>query len=514
MATYRLTEGSLQQRFNHSHAKIQVFAGGFANGKTAAGVIKAIQLAKDYPGSNGLIARATYPKLNDTIRKEFLKWCPAKWIKSFPRSQNASNTCTLTNGTDINFRYIVQQGKNSPDATTSNLLSATYDWIVVDQIEDPGIVHKDFLDLLGRLRGSTRYTGDDPSMPRSGPRWMIITTNPTRGWVYKRIVAPFHAYKKGRVHPDLLCEREANGRPRIVSGYPIPIVDIFEGSTYENKDNLEPDYIATLEATYTGQMRERFLLGRWSAYEGLVYSEYSPDIHQLPHHKIEDYLRNLRTTHKEITFLEGFDHGIAVPSCYLFGFCDGSGNVFVIDGFYSPELSPEAIGERVKAIRRTYRCNSNKVWSDPDVFRRKGSTTKTVGKSIAELLHGEGLYCVRGNSDISNGIIKIKQYLIPQRFHIHPLTGQAGSPYLFFSDKLDFVEDEITAYYWMKDSSGEPTDNPVDKDDHAMDTLKYMLSERPVIATLITDHPAVVNYPKSWSETRDGEEDHRRYRYG
>ena len=37
------------------------------------------------------------------------------------------------------------------------LLSATYDWIGLDQIDDPGITHKDFLDLLGRLRGDTPY---------------------------------------------------------------------------------------------------------------------------------------------------------------------------------------------------------------------------------------------------------------------------------------------------------------------------------------------------------------------
>jgi hypothetical protein len=65
------------------------------------------------------------------------------------------------------------------------LLSATYDWIVVDQIEDPEITEKDFLDLLGRLRGSAEYTGDDPTMPRTGPRWIILLCNPTRNWVYR-----------------------------------------------------------------------------------------------------------------------------------------------------------------------------------------------------------------------------------------------------------------------------------------------------------------------------------------
>jgi hypothetical protein len=83
--------------------------GGFGNGKTTAGVVKALQLARDYPGSNGLIARSTFPKLNDTIRKEFLSWCPDKWVKRKALSQD--NIVELMNDTTINFRYIQQHGK-------------------------------------------------------------------------------------------------------------------------------------------------------------------------------------------------------------------------------------------------------------------------------------------------------------------------------------------------------------------------------------------------------------------
>ena len=106
MSTFKLQRGSLQDKFLKSRAKIQLFGGGFANGKTSGACIKACQLAKDYPGSNGLMARSTYPKLNDTLRKEFIKWCPADWIESFPKSANASNTCTLKNGTTINLSLI------------------------------------------------------------------------------------------------------------------------------------------------------------------------------------------------------------------------------------------------------------------------------------------------------------------------------------------------------------------------------------------------------------------------
>src|SRR5262245_31129602 len=128
MANYNLQEGSPQYGFHNSRSKLQIMGGGFGNGKTTALVIKALKLARDYPGSNGLLGRSTYPKLNDTLRKVFLDWCPPHWIKRRPTQED--NTCHLANGTIVNFRYIAQRGKQSESGdTTSNLLSATYDWI-------------------------------------------------------------------------------------------------------------------------------------------------------------------------------------------------------------------------------------------------------------------------------------------------------------------------------------------------------------------------------------------------
>ena len=42
MPTFRLFESSLQDRFQKSRSKIQLYGGGFANGKTANVCIKAI----------------------------------------------------------------------------------------------------------------------------------------------------------------------------------------------------------------------------------------------------------------------------------------------------------------------------------------------------------------------------------------------------------------------------------------------------------------------------------------
>jgi len=516
MPTFKLTKDSLQDRFLKSKGKIQLYGGGFANGKTASACIKAIQIAKDYPGANILMARSTYPKLNDTLRKEFLKWVPSDWIDSFPKSANGSNTCTLKNGTTINFRYIAQQGKVGTESTTSNLLSATYDAVFVDQMEDPEIVHKDFLDLLGRLRGMTLYAGDDPLMPKNGPRWFILTTNPTRNWVYRKLVKPIHdLHQFGAVSDDLMCQIDADGKMVLDENrLPIPLIDIYEGSTYENKDNLEEDFIRTLEASYKGQMRSRFLMGEWASYEGLVYPTYNEGIHVMTHHAIVNYYKQLKIRTTELTYIEGYDYGLAVPFCYMLGFCDNYGNIFLMDGAYEKEVPLDDHIDAIKSIRHEYDVDpSNMILADPDIFRRKSVGKKLVGRSIADMFLEEGIMCVRGNNDISNGIVKVNQYLVPQRNHQNPITGEYEAPYMYVSDKLEFWMSEIADYYWQKSPTGEQIDKPIDKDDHAMDTTKYMLSDRPNISKLIVQrNPKKVGW-LTWGE-RDIQEDRRSMRHG
>jgi hypothetical protein len=469
-----------------SKAKIIILGGGFANGKTSVACVKAINLSRDYPGSNGLIARSTYPKLNDTVRKEFLKWLPKDWIKSFPMSANSSNTCTLTNGTMVNFRYIAQQGKSTGEATTSNQLSATYDWIIVDQMEDPEIVEKDLLDLIGRLRGSTPYVGDDPTMPITGPRQLIITTNPTRNWLYRKVVKPMFDFRAGIYNEDLMCETDANGVRTIgPDGKHVPLIEMFEGSTYENRDNLPDDYLMMLESSYRGQMKDRYLLGKWEAYEGLIYPHFGYDSHVIDHNSMMTYFRDCKALSKQFTFVEAYDYGMASPYCYLCGFADHFGNVMLLDGLYKKEVTVNDQILAIKGIRDTYRVPDDQVvLADPDVFRRKSGDGKTVGTAISDIFSDGGIWLTRGNNDIRAGITKVHQYLVPQKFHRNPITGVLNAPYLYVSSKLQFVHDEFGEYRWAKNSFGDNEDKPVDKNDHAMDAIKYMLSHRPEVSTI------------------------------
>src|SRR5215217_2512498 len=351
MRSYKIIKGSAAEAFHNSRAKIRLYGGGFANGKTTALVAESLRVASDYPGATMLLGRATFPKLNSTLRREFFKWCPTDWIKSFNKGDN---TCVLHNGTTIDFRYLDQRTSGESEQT-SNLLSANYDYIGVDQIDDAEITEHDFEQMLGRLRGNTEYAGSDPSMPKSGPRLLALTCNPTLGWPFKRIVKPYHDYLKGIINYDLICIVDEHGMPVLDErGRQQPLVSVHEASTYDNAQNLPPDFIQTLEATYRGKMRDRYILGKWVAFEGVVYDDFDETVHVQPYEWMMNHLRSIRADGYELVPVEGYDFGITEPSCYIVGVADTEGVVYLLDGFYERELGIEDQARRIREQRALY----------------------------------------------------------------------------------------------------------------------------------------------------------------
>jgi hypothetical protein len=521
MRSYRIIGDSHADKFHKSRMKVRLFAGGFANGKTTGIVAETLMIAKDYPGAAILMARATYPKLNATLRREFIKWCPPAWIKSFDKSRD--NTCVLKNGTIIDFRYI-DQSKNEDGEGTSNLLSANYDFIVVDQIDDVQITHEDFLNLLGRLRGNAEYIGSDPTMPRTGPRMIVMSCNPTLGWPYKNLVKPVHDFRAGINNPNLICEVDEEGEPVLdANGRPIPLIEIFEASTYENAQNLANDYIKLLEATYRGKMRDRYLLGKWVAFDGIVYDEFDENLHVVNHDTLLKHIATERMQGARMRLLEGYDFGVTAPSCYLLSLVDSQGNVLLLDGFYKGSMGIRTQSEEMKSLRSLYypeqvfldpEMGISPILADPAIFKKSNASELTVGDSVAEMFNKQGIRMMRGNNNILNGIIKVKGYLTPQHNRLNPFTHRFGAPRFYVSHRLTWFIDEVNTYRWKKNRSDEAVDTPVDAKNHAMDSAKYMLSKEPAVAKWFVKRKyEIPNDVRKWHEVDDVEQDVRSHRY-
>ena len=341
-------------------------------------------------------------------------------------------------------------------------------------------------------------------MPESGPRWFMFTANPTRNWLYRRVVKPRHDHDRGLWNPDLLCERDPDTEQPILddAGRPKPLISLYESSTYENRQNLPPDFIKSLEATYRGQMRDRFLLGKWVGYEGQIYSDFDPAIHIVPHSSMLSYYKQVRMRSALVSIQESFDHGLAEPSCYLFAFVDNSDNVHILDGFYEPGLGIEKLANKILATREEYGVTGGDVLADPAIFRR--NSAQIVGPTVSSMLGEYGVSTARANNALLNGIAKVQSYLFVEPHRIHPYLSRYGSPRLFISDRLHWWIDECTDYVWVKDRSDELEDRPRDKKNHAMDATRYLLTDRPSPSQLIAVRSAQLPaYLQTWTEPPD-----------
>jgi hypothetical protein len=229
-------------------------------------------------------------------------------------------------------------------------------------------------------------------------------------------------------------------------------------------------------------MRQRYLMGEWGAFEGLVYPQYRSDIHMLPEAQIIDYFSRMVNEGLKLEIIEAYDHGIASPACYGIGFSDAYGNAFLMDGFYEPELSPEKIAKKIKETRQKvereigFDASFRPILADPSIFRRGPGTGQTVGVTVAGLLREEGIQTTRANNNIVSGIAKVQSYLEIDPLHVH------GAPRFYVSNHLNWFDKEIVDYYWKKNTAGEYEDTPTDRNDHAMDMTKYFFTHRPKVS--------------------------------
>jgi hypothetical protein len=71
---------------------------------------------------------------------------------------------------------------------------------------------------------------------------------------------------------------------------------------------------------------------------------------------------------------------------------------------------------------------------------------------------------------------------------------------LYVAAELPWFQDEVMSYYWKRDSQGRNIDEPVDSHDHAMNTVKYMLSKLPDPSEIVVPEDALPPRWKFWNE--------------
>lgn len=498
--TFELEEGSEQLGFFECRDDIAGYTGGYGNGKTAALGVLAIQVASQYENARVLVGRATRPKLEDSTKPELLKWLPEDWVAQWP-SERKNNVLLKHTKSTIEFRHVRQEGKGKGEEQ-SNLLSATYDAIFVDQMDDPEFGFKDFADLIGRLRGTAKYIGDDPTMPRVGPQWLRFGANPTRNWLFREVVNPYFVYKKtGIITQKLIRDEDTNK----------PIIRIYNAGTAANKRNTGEKYGKRMRSVMRGTMAKRYIDGDWSAYEGLIYPDYDETIHNINQADLDAWIKE-QIAQDKLGIIEGYDYGQASASCYLLSFYDSVGNVFIVDGFYETLKTVEWQAEKIKQIRNKWGViPTERIYADPSIFKIGNATKDKVGEKINQLFAEEGIEMQRAANDIDTGIQKISSYLVVDPYHFNPIRKTYGSPRLMVGSDLEWWHNEIADYYWNKNTLGQNVDKPRDVNDHAMDATKYLFTKRNKVVGQIIKLTRKID-PRVLNEWNAASEDNTRFK--
>lgn len=220
----------------------------------------------------------------------------------------------------------------------------------------------------------------------------------------------------------------------------------------DNAHNLEPGYIADLKRQYSGLWYQRFIEGKWTMAEGVIYSMFD-----LGRHVTSEQPRSI-VKHLAV----GVDYGARDNTRGIKAVL-GDDNRIWITREWVPAEGTEA--ERSASLRKF--CDEH-GW--PDYF-----FVDPAARGFRLQMHQDELRpVIKANNSHADGIGIVASLLAAGRLVIH--------------ESCQELITEIQSYAWDPKAAEKGIDEPVKLDDHAVDALRYaILTSRPMWQPFIPD---------------------------
>jgi len=394
-----------------------MYAGGFGSAKTSTCATEFIEAALRTPNGLGLIGAQTLPQLENTAKLELKNMLTTELIK---HERLQKNEIILINGYRIIFRPL-----DDPDKFKS--LNLTHFWI--EEASDVALTI--FIQLKTRLRNNV--TKD---------HFGILSTNPSMGWIKSEFLLQSQSIKGGTVDYSNQMNAELN-----------PFYSTHISETAKNK-YLPKDFIEMNSKGKEQWWINRFLNASFENKEGNVYPQW------------EDSLVQPFEIPKHWEKIQGSDFGINDPTVALWGAIDPkTGTTYICDEHYeSGKAVPHHAIEMKKRLDTIPFGRLRFVVGDPSGQNRSHSDMRSVFEHYAE----HGVYFQAGMNKLEDGVYKVHAF-----FELGILK--------IFSSCRNTIK-EIQEYRYPENSDTRKTnigDKPIDKDNHAMDALRYMIAELP-----------------------------------
>ena len=263
--------------------------------------------------------------------------------------------------------------------------------------------------------------------------------------------------------PDVpwMFDRFQNAKPDSkVRFIPLAIMD--------NAGNLPQGSIDLMKGQMSAEEAEMRIFGKFRFVSGVVYrefiKEYAPDGHlQKPFVIPKDWPR-FRT----------LDWGNDSPTACLWAAVSPNGTLYIYREYYRRNLPVNVHAANILEMSRgeEYRPKSGMVIADPALFKRDQANVT----SIADSFNQSGLYLTPGEraSVVGeyNQVQKVKRWLMR-----HLDTG----PQIRIFDDCEYLIWEMRRWKYKRDKDNKPMESESfeNKNNHALDALKYLIAANP-----------------------------------
>ncbi|WP_084965268.1 phage terminase large subunit [Thermoactinospora rubra] len=414
-----------------------LIAGPAGTGKSLAMLFKLHLSCLAVPGLRALLVRQTHASLTGTTLVTFERAVAAQalaagLVRWFGGSARQPAAYRYANGSTI-----LVGGLDRPE----KFLSSEFDRISIDEATE--ISETALETLISRLRG----------------------TAPT----YKQIVAACNP-----AHPTHFLKQRAD-RGAMVMLYSRHA----DNPAYVNADgtltDAGRDYMAKLDAL-TGVRRLRLRDGIWAAAEGVIYENFTPDVHIVdPFPVPEDWSR-----------WWSVDFGFTNPFCWQDYREDPDGRLYLVREIYRTRRLVE---DHAKDILRLVAPGGR--WLEP---RPRAVVCDHDAEDRATLERHLGISTTAAKKTVSDGIqavqsrLKVQPDGRPRLFIVRGALAERDAD-LVEAKLPTCTEEEFPGYVWAIKPGGALKEEPLKENDHGMDALRYAvahrdLGSRPRIRTL------------------------------
>ncbi len=409
-----------QLEFHRSLKRNRWVFGGNRTGKTECGAVEAVWMARgihpyreNRENVTGWVVSLSYEVQRDVAQQKLLKYLPPAWIDDIVMVKGSKDSAEMGIIDFLTVKNVFGGTSKicfkSCDQGREKFQGASLDFVWFDE-EPPEDIYEEcrmrVLDKKGDVFG---------------------TMTPLKGltWVYDRI------YLNDRQDDEVFY------------------------ITMEWADNpyLDAEEVKRLSATLSADSLDSRRYGLFQAASGLVYPEFSEEIHVIDPFPIPFDWQDRAS----------IDPGLKNPlSCHFYA-VDYDGNVYVVAEHYEKEKDIDWHARRILETADSigwHRDFSGRV--EALIDSAASQRTLAATKSVAELFYEKGIAVdTNVNKELFSGIMRVRD-----RF-------QARPPSIFiFRNCVNLIR-EIKGYRW---GAG---DAPVKKDDHALDELRYYLCSRP-----------------------------------